>query len=111
MIFGKDKSCRAGFRDHSRTLNAFWFFAQRECPIHFREVPVSTTLPQRFCKNCQTSVPGQSAQSVQRRAGGPDEPGTDEALQSDLSSTVILFSALAWMVSPATALFVIAWCL
>src|SRR5260370_42331213 len=56
MIFGKDKSCRAGFRDHSRTLNAFWFFAQRECPIHFREFPVSTALPQRFCKNCQTSV-------------------------------------------------------
>jgi hypothetical protein len=31
-------------------------FRQRECPIHFREFPVSTTLPQRFCKNCQTSV-------------------------------------------------------
>src|SRR5262249_56509856 len=31
-------------------------FAQRECPIHFREFPVSTALPQRFCKNCQTSV-------------------------------------------------------
>src|SRR5260370_23449707 len=44
------------FSRHFRRLNALWFFAQRECPIHFREFPVSTALPQRFCKNCQTSV-------------------------------------------------------
>ena len=53
----RDKqSCRARFHDHFRRLNALWFFAQRERPIHFPEFPVSTALPQRFCRNCQTSV-------------------------------------------------------
>ena len=33
-----------------------WFFAQREGPIHVREFPGSTALPQRFCNNCQASV-------------------------------------------------------
>jgi hypothetical protein len=53
----KDKSsCRARFHDHFQRLIVLWFFAQRKCPIHFRKFPVSTALPQRFCKNCQTSV-------------------------------------------------------
>ena len=34
-----------------------WFFAQREGPIHVREFPGSTALPQRFCNNCQASAP------------------------------------------------------
>ena len=33
-----------------------WFFAQREGPIHVREFPGSSALPQRFCNNCQASV-------------------------------------------------------
>ncbi len=37
-------------------MNALWFFAQRKCPIHFREFPGSTALPQRFCNNCQAGV-------------------------------------------------------
>ena len=49
-------SCRARFYDHFCRLNALWSFAQCECPIHFREFPVSTALPQRFCKNGQTSI-------------------------------------------------------
>jgi hypothetical protein len=53
----RDKSsCRARFHDHFQRLIVLWFFAQRKCPIHFRKFPVSTALPQRFCKNCQTSV-------------------------------------------------------
>jgi GAF domain len=37
-------------------LNVLWFFAQRECPIHFSEFPVPAAFPQRFCNSRQTSV-------------------------------------------------------
>ena len=52
-------SCRSFIPDsfsHLFQLNALSFFAQREWPIHFHELPVSTVLTQRFCKNYQTRV-------------------------------------------------------
>jgi hypothetical protein len=53
----RDKSsCRARFHDLFRRSSVLRLFAQRKCPIHVRQLAVSTTVPQRFCKNRPPSV-------------------------------------------------------
>src|SRR5262245_6696891 len=94
-------------------LNVLWFFAQRECPIHFSEFPVPATFPQRFCNSRQTSVLFRLRAIIfylrlhDRHSAAP-RCWVNVQVRATVPGSAVLISApvLAWIVTlPAAALF------